>query len=110
MVEVIRSFGRKHGLPRPCEGFVLLVEGKFLPNPWTVRSLRSLTGKDPEVVEYLRGSKHYWALVQEASALAVKLKGVLWFGCFGGLHRSVALAEEVGGALKIPVEHRDLGQ
>lgn len=116
----VMSFGYKYGIPLDAD---LVVDVRFLPNPYYVASLRQLTGRDKEVDEYVRKSplteeflqKYYDTLtfllphyVKEG-----KTHLVIAIGCTGGQHRSVVLAEHLGERLssleyRIMIRHRDM--
>ncbi len=118
---LVESFGFKHGMPRDAD-FVFDV--RCLPNPHWVPTLRPLTGKDPQVAEFLAAEP----LVDE---MFESLKSFLerWIprfqadnrayltvalGCTGGQHRSVYLAERLGhhfseqGGTNVIVRHREI--
>jgi UPF0042 nucleotide-binding protein len=116
------SFGYKHGLPAESD---LLFDTRFLSNPFFVEGLRGRTGLDPEVVAYLEAIPEYGALHARIVDLLTFLipqyqhegKSYLTvaLGCTGGKHRSVAMAEAVGRALReagyaVKTSHRDLGK
>ena len=116
----VMSFGFKHGMPTDAD-FVLDV--RCLPNPYWVEALRSKTGLDEEVYNYVFS-------FDEANELLDKLKDMLDFlnplyikegksqlviaiGCTGGNHRSVAFAEALYKYFKrrwdnVAVNHRDI--
>jgi UPF0042 nucleotide-binding protein len=116
----LTSFGYKYGLPSDGD---LVVDVRFLPNPFFVEELRPKTGLDAAVRDYVLQNAeaeeflgHLMAFLGFAlpryrregkSYLTVAL------GCTGGRHRSVALAEEIGRRLaeqpyRVRVQHRDL--
>src|SRR5881296_1936909 len=114
------SFGFKHGVPEDAD---LVFDVRFLPNPHFVPEFRSLTGRHPRVAKYIRSFPQTREFVQRISELLVYLlphyiregKSYLTisFGCTGGQHRSVMIAEEVGkrlrkAAYKVKVAHRDM--
>jgi UPF0042 nucleotide-binding protein len=116
----VLSFGYKHGLPLDVD---VVVDCRFLPNPFWVGELRPLTGLDAPVRDYVLGQEvtaDFLARLHDLLALMVpgyvkegKAYLTLAFGCTGGQHRSVAIAEEVGRMLDelgVPaqVEHRDI--
>lgn len=116
----IRSFGFKHGAPRDLD---LLFDVRFLPNPHWVEELRELTGLDPEVSSYVLGDPAAAEFVDRVESLfefllpRYEAEGKSYLsvgiGCTGGHHRSVAIAEELGGRLeklgvKAAVRHRDV--
>ncbi len=96
---------------------------RFLPNPHFVPEFRPLTGKHPRVAKYIRSFPQTTEFISRISNLLVYLlphyiregKSYLTisFGCTGGQHRSVMIAEEVGkrlrkAAYKVKVVHRDV--
>src|SRR6266700_1203856 len=113
------SFGFKHGVPDDAD---LLFDVRFLPNPHFVPAFRALTGRDPKVARYIRSFPQTKEFIQRISELLVYLlphyiqegKSYLTiaFGCTGGQHRSVMIAEDVAKHLKkagyrVKVVHRD---
>ena len=113
------SFGFKHGVPDDAD---LIFDVRFLPNPHFVPEFRPLTGRHPKVAKYIRSFPQTAEFIQRISDLLVYLlphyvhegKSYLTiaFGCTGGQHRSVMIAEEVAKHLKkagyrLKVVHRD---
>jgi UPF0042 nucleotide-binding protein len=94
------SFGYKHGVPRDAD---LLFDVRFLRNPHYVPELAPLTGLDPEVIEFVvqaPGMEEFRTRLEAlldfllpAYAEEGKTSVVIGFGCTGGRHRSVVLAE-----------------
>jgi UPF0042 nucleotide-binding protein len=119
----ILSFGFKYGLPADAD---LVADARFLPNPFWIPELRSHTGLEEEVSEYVLGQEGAREFVDAyATALAPVLAGyqrenkrhaTIAVGCTGGKHRSVAVAEELATLLRglpgvvVSVKHRDLGR
>ncbi|HIZ98793.1 MAG TPA: RNase adapter RapZ [Candidatus Janibacter merdipullorum] len=118
----VLSFGFKYGVPLDAD-FVL--DMRFLPNPFWVPELRSHTGRETEVSDYVLsqpGALDFLDRVE--SMLEPVIAGylrenrryvTLAVGCTGGKHRSVAVAEALAsrlGSREIAtfVVHRDLGQ
>ena len=116
------SFGFKYGLPMDAD---LVVDMRFLPNPYWVTELRHLSGRDEPVRDYvlaLPGAQQF--IDRYVEALEPVLKGyleeekrfvTLAVGCTGGKHRSVAVSEEIGRRLRqaghrVGVTARDLGK
>src|SRR5690348_16810230 len=112
------SFGFKHGVPDDAD---LVFDVRFLPNPHFVPEFRPLTGRHPKVAKYIRSFPQTTEFVQRISELLVYLlphyihegKSYLTiaFGCTGGQHRSVMIAEDVAKRLKksgyrVKVAHR----
>jgi UPF0042 nucleotide-binding protein len=116
------SFGFKYGLPVDAD---LVVDVRFLPNPFWIPELRDLTGQDEAVRDYVLGQNgattfldQYTALLETIGA-GYKREGkhflTLAVGCTGGKHRSVTIAEELSHRLnamdvRTTVVHRDLGR
>lgn len=113
------TFGFKYGAP---QGDVVL-DVRFIPNPYYLAALRPLTGMDPACAEYVLSHEGAKATVQALVSLvdamvpsyAAQGRSSLRVrvGCTGGRHRSVAVAEAVAMALVtigIPVSlrHREL--
>ncbi|HEY6531089.1 MAG TPA: RNase adapter RapZ [Acidimicrobiales bacterium] len=120
MQTTITSFGYKHGLPLDTD---LVIDCRFLPNPHWVDELRPLTGLDDPVREYVLGQPITGQFLEHLDAMLALLlpayvaegKSYLTiaFGCTGGRHRSVAIAEAVTAALRekgfdLRVAHRDV--
>src|SRR6266850_2129707 len=126
LVVHISSFSFHREMPRDDSGngggFVF--DGRSLPNPGREERFRDLTGKDAPVIEYLnqQESVHQflasvYSLV-DASINNYQLRGfkslMVSFGCTGGQHRSVFLAEQLGkrlharGGFKVEVHHLEL--
>jgi len=119
----VMSFGFKYGLPSDAD---LVADMRFLPNPFWVEELKSLTGKDDAVRDYVfaqPGAEEF--LEAYVAALQPVLAGyqrenkphsTVAVGCTGGKHRSVATAEELARRLAalpgvaVRVKHRDLGR
>ncbi|MBA8816241.1 UPF0042 nucleotide-binding protein [Microbacterium halimionae] len=119
----IMSFGFKYGLPPDAD---IVADMRFLPNPYWVEELRSLTGEDTAVRDFVLSQEGARAFLDSYSAaLSPVLAGyqrenkrhsVVAVGCTGGKHRSVAVAQELARLLgdtpgvAIRVKHRDLGR
>jgi UPF0042 nucleotide-binding protein len=113
------SFGFRHGVPEDAD---LVFDVRFLPNPHFVPRFRRLTGRDPKVAKYIRSFPQTREFIKRISDLLVYLlphyirEGksylTIGFGCTGGQHRSVMIAEEVSKRLqkagyRLKVVHRD---
>jgi RNase adapter protein RapZ len=122
MQTAIVSFGYKHGLPLDVD---IVLDCRFLPNPFWEEQLRPLTGLQAPVREFVLGqpeAKPFLDRVEELLLLLVpafekegKSYLTVAFGCTGGHHRSVAVAEEVAARLRRRgvdprVQHRDLAR
>jgi UPF0042 nucleotide-binding protein len=119
----VMSFGFKYGLPSDVD---LVADARFLPNPFWVPELRSSTGQDEAVRDYVLGQPGATEFIENyAKALAPVLAGyqrenkrhaTIAIGCTGGKHRSVALVEVLAAQLNelpgvaVTVRHRDLGR
>ena len=114
------SFGYRHGLPEEAD---LVLDVRFLPNPHYVPEFRPLTGRDPRVAKYIRSFPQTKEIIRRwVSDLLYLLPHYIHegksyltvgFGCTGGQHRSVMIAEEVGKRLhkagyRMKVVHRDM--
>lgn len=115
----ILSFGYKYGIP-PESDFVF--DMRFLPNPFYISELRHKGGEDPAVSGYLAEFKETTEFREKLEELMCFLlphfdkEGraslVISMGCTGGQHRSVAMAEALGAALRaqgraVTILHRD---
>ncbi|NLJ71122.1 MAG: RNase adapter RapZ [Clostridiaceae bacterium] len=120
MTIFVQSFGFKYGIPLDCD---LVVDVRFMPNPFYIEELRKLSGLDTPVKEYVLR----FAEVQEFLQLSQKLfefslplyqregkvRLTLGVGCTGGRHRSVTIAKELASILRemdyrVFVDHRDI--
>lgn len=120
MITII-SFGFKYGIPADAD---LVFDVRFLPNPFYLEELKSKTGNDEEVREYVMG-------FQESNDFLDKLEDMIEFlipnyvkegkyqlvvaiGCTGGQHRSVTLSNELYEKMKnkgnygLTIKHRDI--
>ncbi|NNM77651.1 RNase adapter RapZ [Sphingomonas sp. ID1715] len=120
MVLSVISFGFSRGLPRNAD---LVFDLRFLRNPHWDRVLKPMTGLDPAVGDYIAQDPAYEAAVGQMEELLLTLlpryqaEGKAYvtvaFGCTGGRHRSVHVAERVARRLRDAgfsptVAHRDL--
>jgi UPF0042 nucleotide-binding protein len=118
----VMSFGFKHGIPVDAD---MVVDARFLPNPYWDENLRDLTGQDPRVAEAVFAGEGAAEFLDHVAALVRTTRDgylregkrfvTVAVGCTGGKHRSVALSEALAGMLDSPhvvvgVEHRDLGK
>lgn len=117
----VLSFGFKHGVPSDSD---FVFDLRFLPNPYFVDELKPLSGKDCEVAEYIFSypqAKQYKEKIEDMLAFILpimeeegRFRVTVAFGCTGGRHRSVAMAEYLAQALRqfdypVMVEHRHIG-
>src|SRR5580698_4607853 len=114
------SFGFKNGVPLDAD---MVFDVRFLPNPHFVPEFRKKTGLDPKVAAYVRGFPQTGEFLDRVTKLMLYLlphyvnegKSYLTvaFGCTGGQHRSVMMAEEMAKRLKkagyqMKALHRDM--
>jgi len=119
----VLSFGFKYGIPPDSD---LVFDVRFLPNPYYIEDLRSQSGNDREVREYVMNNEKAAEFLDKMADLVEflipnyvqegKTQLVIAIGCTGGKHRSVTLANELFELLSknenygIRVEHRDIGK
>jgi UPF0042 nucleotide-binding protein len=119
----VLSFGYKYGIPMDAD---LVMDVRFLPNPFWIPELKDLTGKDSDVRNYVltqEGAEEFLDRYHELLRLigaGYRREGkrylTLAIGCTGGKHRSVAISEELSRRLAdedrmtVKVVHRDLGR
>lgn len=117
----VMSFGFSRGVPRDAD---IVLDMRFLRNPHWVPTLRPGTGRDPDVAAYVADDPAYAdAMAAFETMLAIVLPRyraegksyvTIAFGCTGGRHRSVHVAERIGAWLRErgfspTIHHRDLG-
>jgi UPF0042 nucleotide-binding protein len=116
----VTSFGYRNGVPADSD---LVFDVRFLPNPNYIPRFKNLTGRNPSVARYIRSFPQTVEFVQRISDLLIYLlphyiregKSYLTiaFGCTGGQHRSVMMAEQIRKNLSeagftAKVTHRDM--
>jgi len=116
----VTSFGFRHGVPPEAD---LVFDVRFLPNPNYVPELKSLTGRNARVARYIRQFPQSIEFLTRLSAMLFFLlphyikegKSYLTiaFGCTGGHHRSVMMAEEIAKLIQqsgypVKLAHRDI--
>jgi UPF0042 nucleotide-binding protein len=113
------SFGFKHGIPVEAD---VVLDVRFLPNPFFVPQLSALSGEDEAVARFVLDDPETGPFVAKAEELiALSVRGfqregksyaTVAIGCTGGRHRSVAIAKELGrrlgGQFSVSVRHRDI--
>jgi UPF0042 nucleotide-binding protein len=120
MAVSVQSFSYKRGLPR---GVDMVFDCRFLRNPYWESSLRALDGRSPQVAAFVGGDPRFAPFFERVADLVLMLLPAqseegkahltIGFGCTGGQHRSVAVAEKMGAALaaagwQVSIRHREL--
>ena len=119
----ILSFGFKYGIPADSD---IVMDVRFLPNPYYVDGLRPKTGNDVEIQQYVMQfaeAKEFLDKLEDLVKFLIphyidegKNQLVISIGCTGGKHRSVTLANELYKRLDgnkdygLKIEHRDIGK
>jgi UPF0042 nucleotide-binding protein len=116
----LTSFGYKYGIPHDTD---MILDVRFLPNPYFVSELRAHDGLEREVEEYVLKNEETRIFLDRLYSLLEftlplyeregKSSLTVALGCTGGRHRSVVLVEELhkrlgGGKFRIHVKHRDI--
>jgi len=116
----VTSFGYRHGVPPDSD---LVFDVRFLPNPNYIPAFKNLSGKHPSVARYIRSFPQTTEFIERISELLIYLiphyisegKSYLTisFGCTGGHHRSVLIANEIRKRLnkagfRVKETHRDV--
>ena len=117
----VLSFGFKYGIPVDAD---LVFDVRFLPNPYYVDELKSHTGNEPEVQEFVMKGGLAEEFLKKLSDMVLfllphyveegKNQLVIAIGCTGGKHRSVTVANRLYERLKakedigVKIEHRDI--
>lgn len=120
MTVLVQSFGYKYGIPLDSD---LVLDVRFLPNPFYQDELRNLSGLDQEVHDFIFAHqqvhtfldymKTFFAFSLPLYQQEGKVRLMIAVGCTGGRHRSVGLAEEISTILRemgyrVLTEHRDI--
>lgn len=119
----VMSFGFKYGLPTDVD---MVADIRFLPNPFWIPELRSSTGEDQAVSDFVlaqEGAREFidaYAAVLEPVLAGYqrenKRHATIAVGCTGGKHRSVVMAREIASRISdlpgvaVSIKHRDLGR
>jgi len=116
----VHSFSYKRGVPR---GVDMIFDCRFLKNPHWEESLRSFDGRNKEVADYIATDPRFAAFFGKVKELINMLLPAyieegkahlsIGFGCTGGQHRSVAVAEKLVNALaqdgwQVSIRHREM--
>ncbi|MFN6980111.1 MAG: RNase adapter RapZ, partial [Gemmobacter sp.] len=120
MAVSVQSFSYKRGLPR---GVDMVFDCRFLKNPYWDPALRGQDGRSPDVGAFIAADPHFRPFFDRVADLVLTLLPAqieegkahlsIGFGCTGGQHRSVAVAERLAGALaaagwQVSKRHREL--
>jgi UPF0042 nucleotide-binding protein len=116
----VNSFGFRHGIPPESD---LVFDVRFLPNPNYIPEFKPKTGKHPSVARYIRSFPQTQEFIERISDLLIYLMPhyihegksylTISFGCTGGHHRSVMMADEIRKRLsaagyRVKENHRDI--
>jgi UPF0042 nucleotide-binding protein len=116
----VTSFGYRHGVPPDSD---LVFDVRFLPNPNYIPRFKHLTGRHPSVARYIRSFPQTVEFIDRISDLLIYLMPhyiregksylTIAFGCTGGHHRSVMIADAIRKRLtqagfQAKASHRDL--
>ncbi len=120
MSVLVQSFGFKYGIPPDCDN---VVDVRFIPNPFYEPDLKTLSGLDAPVRDFVRKFPETGEFMDRLASILDftipfylregKVRLTIGIGCTGGRHRSVVLAEDLAARLKgkglpIHVDHRDI--
>jgi len=118
----VTSFGYRHGVPGDSD---LVFDVRFLPNPNYIPKFKKLTGRHPSVARYIRSFPQTVEFIDRISELLIYLMPhyiregksylTIAFGCTGGHHRSVMIADAIRKRLaqagfRVKVNHRDVAK
>ena len=122
LMTYVTSFGYRYGLPVDAD---IVLDVRFLANPYFVESLKNHDGHHPGVRKYVLASEEGEKFIEKLFALMSfllplyekegKVRLNIALGCTGGRHRSVAMANELAAYLSdkdysVQVNHRDIGK
>jgi len=120
IVVYVTSFGYRHGVPADSD---LVFDVRFLPNPNYIPAFKKLSGRNPKVARYIRSFPQTTEFIDRISDLLIYLMPhyigegksylTIAFGCTGGHHRSVMIAEQIhknlsNAGYRTKVSHRDI--
>ncbi|MBQ4537779.1 MAG: RNase adapter RapZ [Lachnospiraceae bacterium] len=122
LMVTVMSFGFKHGIPADAD---MVFDVRFLPNPFYIDELKTKTGNDKEVQDYVMSfpeAEEFLTKLEDMIQFLIpnyvkegKYQLVIAIGCTGGKHRSVTLANHLYERMKeqgnygIKLYHRDVG-
>jgi RNase adapter protein RapZ len=99
------SFGYKHRFAKFVEADEIH-DVRGFPNPYNVRSMQHLTGRSARVRKFVLSNP---AVQKFIDGIISRNPSVVAVGCYGGKHRSVAIAEELGRRTGAVICHLELG-
>ena len=117
---IVQSFGYKYGMPAEAD---FTFDMRFIPNPFYKEGMRTLTGKDEAVMDYVFADENARFFADELIKMLERLKPAyiregkpnlnVAFGCTGGQHRSVAMAISIADRLReigesVTLRHREI--
>ncbi len=121
LMVTVQSFGFKYGVPVDSD---LVIDVRFIPNPYYVQELRPLTGNDQPIIDFVMAQSQSEEFIRQFRSMLEfllpnyvnegKSQLVISIGCTGGKHRSVVMANEIHGILSsltdygTRIEHRDI--
>lgn len=120
LVVTILSFGFKYGIPEDAD---LIFDVRFLPNPYYVDELKTHTGNEKDVQDYVKSNGLADIFIDKLYdmmdflipnyILEGKNRLIIGIGCTGGKHRSVTVANELYNRLQnndcvVKIDHRDI--
>jgi UPF0042 nucleotide-binding protein len=118
----VTSFGYRHGVPPDSD---LVFDVRFLPNPNYIPKFKKLTGRHPAVAAYIRSFPQTTEFIGRISELLIYLMPhyieegksylTIGFGCTGGHHRSVMIADQIrknlsAAGFNAKATHRDIAK
>ncbi|MAY89865.1 MAG: hypothetical protein CMN00_01585 [Rickettsiales bacterium] len=116
----ILSFGYKYGIPRESD---IVLDMRFIRNPFYEEELKNLDGRNNKVIQYIEDQESYKVFFKSFTSLFVDTLPMFFeegkkyltiaFGCTGGIHRSVMVAEKFYKEMNrkkmdVFLDHRDL--
>lgn len=119
-IVTLQSFGFKNGVPNDAD---MMFDVRFMRNPHFDDGLRTMTGLNEEVQEYVKADESYYKFMEKLTDMVKMLiplyvkEGKKYFnisiGCTGGKHRSVTVVENLAASLSdsscnIRIKHRDI--
>ena len=123
MIVHVTSFGYRYGIPADAD---IVLDVRFLPNPYFVEELKDKDGRDPEVTNWILSQPIATKFLEKLEEMLVFLLPLyiregkqyltISVGCTGGRHRSVVVAEHVSnflirnGYTNVQIRHREIAR